>query len=84
MKYLDEFASSGEAFSVDKLMGNLTLDIIGAAVLGADLNAQQLDTSKQGEVARLFTEILQTYHDEKSNLPWWLAPFTMSKRYRLT
>lgn len=83
LDYLDEFTSSGEAFSVDKLMGNLTLDIIGAAVLGADLNAQQLDASKQGEIARLFSEILQTYHDEKSNLPWWLAPLTTSKRYRL-
>lgn len=64
-------------------MSNLTLDIIGAAVMGVELNAQQLDASKQGELARLFTEIVQTYHDEKSNLPWWLAPFTTSKRYRL-
>lgn len=83
LKYLDDLSSSGEVFSLENLMSNLTLDIIGAAVMGVELNAQQLDASKQGELARLFTDIVQTYHDEKSNLPWWLAPFTTSKRYRL-
>lgn len=62
-------------------MSNLTLNIIGAAVMGVDLNAQQLDASKQGELSQIFTEIVQTYYDEKSNLPWWLAPFTTLKRY---
>lgn len=83
LKYLDEFSTSGEAFSLEQLMSNLTLDIIVAAVMGAELNAQQLDSSKQGELARLFTEIVKTYHDEKSNLPWWLNPWTTSRRYRL-
>lgn len=64
-------------------MSNLTLDIIGAAVMGVDLKAQQLDSSRQGELARLFTEIVTTYHDEKSNLPWWLNPVITSKRHRL-
>lgn len=64
-------------------MSNLTLDIIGAAVMGAELNAQQLDASKQGQLARLFNEIVRTYHDEKSNLPWWLNPIVTAKRHRL-
>lgn len=64
-------------------MSNLTLDIIGAAVMGAKLNAQQLDSLKQGELARLFNEIVKTYHDEKTNLPWWLNQLTTSKRHRL-
>lgn len=83
LKHLDDFSTSGDVFSLEQLMSNLTLDIIGAAVMGAKLNAQELDASKQGELARLFTDIVQTYHDEKTNLPWWLTPFTTSKRYRL-
>lgn len=83
LTYLDEFASSGETFSLEQLMSNLTLDIIGAAVMGAELDAQHLGSSKQGELARLFNEIVKTYHDEKSNLPWWLNPLTTLKRYRL-
>lgn len=83
LKFLDDFASSGKVFSLEKLMSNLTLDIIGAAVMGAELNAQQLDASEQGELARLFNEIVRTYHDEKSNLPWWLNPIVTAKRHRL-
>lgn len=83
LKFLDDLSLSGKIFSLENLISNLTLHIIGAAVMGVELNAQQLDASKQGEIARLFTEIVQTYHDEKSNIPWWLAPFTTSRRYRL-
>lgn len=83
LKYLDQFVKYGEAFSLEKLMSNLTLDIIGAAVMGAQLHAQQWDESQQGELARLFVEVVQTYHNEKNNLPWWLNPVITWKRKRL-
>lgn len=84
LKYLDQLVVSGEVFPLEKLVSNLTLDIIGAAVMGAQLNAQQWDSSQQGELARLFVEVVQTYHDEKNNLPWWIAPVTTWKRRQLS
>ncbi|KAJ0114964.1 hypothetical protein J7T55_004707 [Diaporthe amygdali] len=82
-KYLDQFATSEEEFSLEKLISNLTFDVIGAAVMGAQLNAQQRDSSKQGELIRLFAELVQTYNDDKNNLPWWIVPLTTRKRIRL-
>ncbi len=81
--YLDQYAASGEEFSLETLISNLTFDIIGAAVMDADLDAQHIDRSQQGEVIRLFWELLRTYNDDKSNLPWWIVPGTALKRYRL-
>lgn len=83
VKYLDQFATSGEEFSLEKLISNLTFDVIGAAVLESDLNAQQMDRSKQGEVPRLFSDLMQTYVDDKNNLPWWIVPWTTLKRNRV-
>lgn len=83
VKYLDQFATSGEEFPLEKLISNLTFDVIGAAVLESDLNAQQMDSSKQGEVPQLFAELMQTYIDEKNNLPWWIVPLTTVKRNRV-
>ncbi|KAI1396057.1 cytochrome P450 [Hypoxylon fuscum] len=81
--YLDQFAATREEFSLELLISNMTFDVIGAAVMEVDLNAQHMDRSKQGEVIRLFGELLQTYSDDKNNLPWWIAPFTTLKRKRL-
>ncbi|KAI0107469.1 cytochrome P450 [Nemania sp. FL0031] len=81
--FIDEFAVTGEEFSLEKLISNLTFDIIGVAVMEADLNAQQKDPSKQGELVRLFNEIVKTYSDDKNNFPWWVVPLTTLKRYRL-
>ncbi|KAI0024888.1 cytochrome P450 [Xylariomycetidae sp. FL0641] len=81
--HLDHFAASGEAVSLETLISNLTIDVIGAAVMEADLQAQHLDPSSQGEVVRLLKELLQTYIDDKNNLPWWIVPRTMLKRNRL-
>ncbi|KAI1208156.1 cytochrome P450 [Annulohypoxylon truncatum] len=81
--YLDQFATSGEEFSLEKLISNLTFDVIGAAVMEVQLNAQQLDRSKQGELIRLFGELVQTYNDDKNNLPWWIVPWTTMKRNQL-
>ncbi|KUJ12229.1 cytochrome P450 [Mollisia scopiformis] len=81
--YLDQFAASKEEFSLEKLISNLSFDVIGAAVMQVDLNAQHLDRSKQGEVIRLFGDLMQTYNDDKNNLPWWIVPSTTLKRHRL-
>ena len=83
LDYLDRFSVSGEEFSLETLISNLTFDVIGAAVMEVDLNAQQMDRSKQGEVIRLFGELVQTYNDDKNNLPWWIVPFTTLKRNQL-
>ncbi|KAL1849133.1 hypothetical protein Daus18300_013382 [Diaporthe australafricana] len=62
--YLDQFTSSGEDFSLESLISNLTFDVIG-------------------ELVRLFKEVMQTYSDDKNNLPWWIVPFTTIRRNRL-
>ncbi|KAI6089259.1 cytochrome P450 [Hypoxylon rubiginosum] len=82
-KYLDQFAASGDEFSLETLLSNLTFDVIGAAVIEVDLDAQHIDPSKQTEVIRLFKELVQTYNDDKNNLPWWIVPSTTLRRHRL-
>ncbi|RYP51946.1 hypothetical protein DL768_002822 [Monosporascus sp. mg162] len=81
--YLDQHATSKKEISLEKLISNLTFDVIGAVVMEVQLNAQHLDRSKQGELIRLFGELVQTYSDDKNNLPWWIVPFTTMKRNRL-
>ena len=83
LSLLNRLSASGDEFSLSKLISNLTFDVIGAAVLEVDLNAQHLDRSKQGELIRLFADLLQTYNDDKNNLPWWVVPLTTLRRYRL-
>ncbi|KAI0117413.1 cytochrome P450 [Daldinia grandis] len=80
---LDQLAASGEEFSLEIPISNLTFDVIGAAVLAVDLNAQYMDRSKQGEIIQLFRQLVQTYSDDKNNLPWWIAPFTALRRNQL-
>ncbi|KAI0417228.1 cytochrome P450 [Xylaria grammica] len=81
--YLDKFSATEEEFSLEKLISNLTFDVIGAAVMEVDLHAQHMDRSKQSEVIRLFGDLVHTYSDDKNNLPWWIVPFTTLKRRRL-
>ena len=83
LSHLDRFADSGETFSLGTLLSNLTFDVIGAAVLDIDLQAQFMDRSQQGECVRLFWELLQTFNDDKTNLPWWIVPATFYRRRRL-
>ncbi|KFA48316.1 hypothetical protein S40293_04497 [Stachybotrys chartarum IBT 40293] len=83
LEYLDQYAASGESFSLERLVSNLTFDVIGAAALEVDLNSQQMDRSKQGEITRSFADMLQTHNDDKTNLPWWVVPLTTWRRYRL-
>lgn len=51
--------------------------------MDVDLNPQHIDRSQQGEVIRLFRELLRTYRDDKNNLPWWLNRRVHYKRRRL-
>lgn len=81
--YLDQFVASQQEFSLEVLITNLTFDVIGAAVMEVPLNAQHMDPAKQGEIVRLFRELVQTYDDDKNDLPWWLDPLTILKRRRL-
>ncbi|KAI1440775.1 cytochrome P450 [Annulohypoxylon stygium] len=81
--YLDQFVASQQEFSLEVLITNLTFDVIGAAVMEVPLNAQHMDPAKQGEIVRLFRELVQIYDDDKNDLPWWLDPLTILKRRRL-
>ncbi|KAI1421980.1 cytochrome P450 [Xylaria sp. FL1777] len=80
--YLDEFSATKEEFSMERLISNLTFDVIGAAVMDVDLHAQNMDRSKQGELIGLFGDLVRTYIDD-NNFPWWLKPLTALKRNRL-
>ncbi|KAH7304088.1 cytochrome P450 [Stachybotrys elegans] len=82
LNYLDGFANSGHEFSLETLLSNLTFDIIGAAVMEVDLNAQHMDRSNQGELIRLFAQLLHTYADDKFNLPWWIVPLSTWRRHQ--
>ncbi|RYP79567.1 hypothetical protein DL770_006613 [Monosporascus sp. CRB-9-2] len=80
---LDILARAGTEFSLVPVIVNLTFDIIGAVVMDVDLEAQHLDPAHQGELIRLYSELLGAYTDDKADLPWWLIPRTEMKRRRL-
>ncbi|KAI4600940.1 hypothetical protein KJ359_013103 [Pestalotiopsis sp. 9143b] len=81
--HLDRLAATKEEFSLEKLIANLTFDVIGEAVLEAQLNAQSSNPTEKDELVHLFRELLQTYNDDKNNLPWWIVPRTTLRRHRL-
>jgi cytochrome P450 len=81
--HLDRFAATNEEFHLEEMIANLTFDVIGVAVLEVQLNAQHLNHSEQDELIRLFRGLLQTYKDDKNNLPWWIVPLSTFKRHRL-
>lgn len=83
LERLDGLARSGREISLTKLLISLTFDIIGAVVMDEDLQAQQLDVSRQGELIKLYSELLGTYSDDKADAPWWLMPGVFRKRRRL-
>ena len=83
VEHLDAFARTGSEFSLVPLIVNLTFDIIGDIVMDVDLGAQFLDPSRQGELVRLFSELLDAYADGKAGYPWWLVPRAEIKRRRL-
>ena len=83
LSYLDGFASSREEFSLENLISNLTFDVIGVTVMQTQLGAQHLDPTKQGKIIRFFKDLMETYNDDKNNLPWWIVPLTTLRRHQL-
>ncbi|KAI0971270.1 cytochrome P450 [Xylaria arbuscula] len=83
ISHLDRFARTQEEFPLVPFIVNLTVDIIGSVAMDVDLEAQHLDSSKQGELVRVYSELLMTYNDDKADYPWWFAPITEIKRRRL-
>ncbi|KAI1312023.1 cytochrome P450 [Xylaria venustula] len=83
ISHLDRFAHTQEEFPLVPFIVNLTVDIIGSVAMDVDLEAQQLDSSNQGELVRVYSELLTTYNDDKADFPWWFAPITEIKRRQL-
>ncbi|KAI0399829.1 cytochrome P450 [Xylaria palmicola] len=86
MRYLDildTFALTGQAFSLDRHTTNLTFDIIGAVAMDEDMKAQNIDQASQGELIRMFKDMITTYANDKLHLPWWLHPRVYLKRRQL-
>ncbi|KAI1122174.1 cytochrome P450 [Nemania abortiva] len=80
---LDTFARTGEVFSFDLHTTTLTFDVIGAVAMGEDLQSQHIDQALQGDMIRMFKEMILTYGDDKLHLPWWLNPWVYLRRRRL-
>ncbi|RAH63904.1 cytochrome P450 [Aspergillus aculeatinus CBS 121060] len=80
---LDEYARTGEEFSLEDRCTSLTLDIIGAATMDTDLDAQ-LPAHQQSPLARLYRQLLASYRRDsnvsKFRLTWLLAPFILLRR----
>ncbi|KAK0716123.1 cytochrome P450 [Lasiosphaeris hirsuta] len=83
LEHLDLYAKTGEEFLLNKLLINLTFDIIGAVLTDTSFDAQHLDPSKRGELIRLYDELVNTFDNNSSGSRWWLAPRVGWKRYRL-
>ncbi|KAI0883929.1 cytochrome P450 [Annulohypoxylon maeteangense] len=83
LQILDELAHAGEVFQFDQPTTNLTFDIIGAVAMDEDMGAQHQDPAHQGELIRMFEELIKTYADDKLQLPWWLMPRAHLRRRRL-
>lgn len=80
--HLDDFAKSGDDFSLAYHISNLMFDIIGNVVMDVNLEAQN-ESSRQSELIRLYRELLFTYINDSMDSPWWLIPRTELKRRRL-
>ncbi|KAI9150502.1 putative sterigmatocystin biosynthesis P450 monooxygenase stcS [Paramyrothecium foliicola] len=76
---LDTYARSGNEVHLVPLIIRLTFDIIGAVVMDVDLQAQ----SGKGELIELYHELIESYSDARTYLPWWLTLRTALRRYRL-
>ncbi|PHH89633.1 hypothetical protein CDD83_5617 [Cordyceps sp. RAO-2017] len=72
LEHLEDFARSEYDFKLANLLMNLTFDIIGAVVIDENPEAQHLDSSRQGELIKLYGELLPTHWDDKVDAPWWL------------
>ncbi|KAM7189863.1 Cytochrome P450 [Naviculisporaceae sp. PSN 640] len=79
---LDSLAGTGEDFSLASAIVDLTFDVIGAVVMDVDLDAQKKQDG-QGELIKLFRELLGCYADDKADYPWWIIPRIELQRRRL-
>ncbi|KAH6847013.1 cytochrome P450 [Chaetomium sp. MPI-CAGE-AT-0009] len=84
IEHLDRFARSGEEFPMLRHTINLTFDIIGAITMDVDFDAQQAESSGQGEFIRLYDQLLKMYGQEDSRFPWWMMPMREWRRYTLS
>ncbi|KUI67583.1 hypothetical protein VM1G_02817 [Cytospora mali] len=78
LEHLDRFASSGQTFSLVKLTGNLTFDIISSVAMDCDFGAQKTDQLSKFMLA--YQELFRTYTSEQMDLPWFFTPRREWKR----
>lgn len=81
---LETLSKSGDDFSLMKLTTQLTFDIIGKAVMEADLNAQHDNQGEAGELVASFAALVDAYNGDRLNLPWWLNPGKTRRRAALS
>ena len=79
---LDAFAGTSEDFQLVPVIVDLTFDVIGKVVMDVDFDAQKKGDG-QGELIKLFRELLGCYTDDKADYPWWIIPRLELKRRRL-
>lgn len=60
LSILDGYIGTGKAFPLDDPTTNLTFDIIGAVVMGEDMNAQHLDSADQGAIIVSTKELIKS------------------------
>lgn len=82
IQHLDAYSMTGAEFPLGSLLGNLMFDIIGIVIMDVDLGAQN-EPARQGELIRVYRELLYTYANDPQDLPWWIVPLTELKRRRL-
>ncbi|KAM0811760.1 putative Cytochrome P450 [Seiridium cardinale] len=61
--YLDQFTNSQDEFPLERIISNLTFDVIGVAVMEVQLDAQHLD--------RLKANFLFAWHDTNTSTLQW-------------
>ncbi|KAI1388507.1 cytochrome P450 [Hypoxylon trugodes] len=83
LEAIDRSVATGEAFALEQATTNLTFDIIGAVAMNEDMGAQHPDPTQQGQLVRMYKELIRTYADDKLSLPWWLIPRVHLKRRKL-
>ncbi|RAH41120.1 cytochrome P450 monooxygenase [Aspergillus brunneoviolaceus CBS 621.78] len=79
---LDALAGSGDPIPLVTLTTNLMYDIIGAALLDEDLDAQHLDPRRQSPLVRAFNHLIHAYWDDQIHLPWFFNPVNALRRRR--
>ncbi|KAF4460676.1 cytochrome P450 [Fusarium albosuccineum] len=82
IQHLDNYALSGNEFSLLRILVNLTMDIMSVVIMDEEIGAQETREPQQSELVRVLRTLLSTYSG-LHNLPWWLTPRLQTKRRRL-